>query len=250
LAAGRGSRMNSKTTNKVAVSLANKPLILHSIHTLEEMDFGTIAVVVGFAKESVMKALNDSHVVFAEQKKRLGTAHAVKTAMEVIPENITDVLVIQGDDSAFYNTEIITELTNAHVFSDAGITFLTINVKKPYGLGRIIRDKTGKVVAVVEEKDATDSQREINEINPACYIFKVNFLKKYLPKVKKSRVTGEYYLTSLIHIAIENDEKTETVQAGFLPWRGVNTKEELEDAERLYQSMQEDMYEKSSTEGR
>lgn len=234
LAAGRGSRMKAKATNKVALSLANKPLILHSIHTLEDMKFDKIVVVIGFAKASVINVLKDSHVLFAEQKKRLGTAHAVKCAMEVLPEDVTDVLIIQGDDSAFYKKDIINQLTNAHFASDASLTFLTLNVVNPHGLGRIVRNTNGKVISVIEEKDATGEQREINEINPACYLFKTEFLRKYLPKVHKSPVTGEYYLTSLIHIALENNEPMETLQAGFMPWRGVNTKEELEEAELLF----------------
>src|SRR5436190_17769737 len=89
LAAGRGSRMNAKETNKVALFLANKPLILHSIHALENMDFDKIIVVIGFAKDSVKNALKDSHVLFAEQRKRLGTAHAVKCALDVLPDELT-----------------------------------------------------------------------------------------------------------------------------------------------------------------
>lgn len=238
LAAGRGKRMQVKQTNKVALFLANKPLILHAIHTLEDMQFDSIVVVIGFAKDSVKNALKDSRVFFAEQKRRLGTAHAVKCSLPVLPESVTDVLIIQGDDSAFYKQEIIAKLSDAHISSDAALTFLTINVVNPHGLGRVVRDADGKVSSVIEEKDATDEQREINEINPACYLFRVDFLKKYLPRVKKSPVTGEYYLTSLIHIAIENKEKLETLQAGFMPWRGVNTKEELAEAEQIYQSLQ------------
>ncbi len=234
LAAGRGKRMNVKAKNKVTLSLANKPLILHSINILEEMDFDKIVVVVGFAKESVKNVLKDSSILFAEQKKRLGTAHAVKCALKVLPEDITDVLIVQGDDSAFYKKDIIDKLTKTHFKSNSALTFLTINVVNPQGLGRIMRDEEGKVVAVVEEKDATKRQRTINEINPACYIFKTGFLRRYLPKVRKSPVTREYYLTSLIRIALKNKEKMETLQAGFMSWRGVNTKEELEEAERLF----------------
>jgi bifunctional UDP-N-acetylglucosamine pyrophosphorylase/glucosamine-1-phosphate N-acetyltransferase len=237
LAAGKGSRMRAKQANKVTFFLANKPLILHSIHTLEEMQFETIVVVIGFAKDSVKNALRDSKVLFAEQKKRLGTAHAVKSAFKILPPDITDVLIIQGDDSAFYKKNIISKLKTAHLDSQAALTFLTLQVTNPKGLGRIIRDEYGRVVSVIEEKDATPEQRNIIEVNPACYVFRVDFLKKYLPKVKKSPVTGEYYLTSLIDIAIKNNEITETVQAGFMPWRGVNTREELAEAERMYQSL-------------
>ncbi len=238
LAAGRGKRMNSKKVNKVVVHLANKPIIQHAIHLLEKMKFSLIVVVVGFAKASVMDALKDSQVVFAEQRKRLGTAHAVKCAIEKIPSHITDVLIVQGDDSAFYKEETIQKLIVTHTQNNADLTFLTINVHNPFGLGRVIRDADGKVVAVVEEKDANDIQRKIQEINPACYIFHMDFLKKSLQDVKKSPVTGEYYLTSMIDIAIKHNKKIETVQAGFMPWRGVNTREELEEAEKLLSTLE------------
>ncbi len=91
-----------------------------------------------------------------------------------------------------------------------------------------------KVIAIVEEKDATKKIRKIKEINPACYMFKTEFLRKYLKDVPKSLITGEYYLTSLIDIAIKHDESIETLNVGKMPWRGVNTKEELQEAEKMY----------------
>ncbi len=239
LAAGRGSRMKSNKTNKVALLLADKPLILHSIHLLEKMKFKEIVVVVGFAKNSVKNVLQGSKVLFAEQAKRLGTAHAVKCAMPNLDKSITDVLIIQGDDSHFYKEETLTKLRNEHFLSDASLTFLTINAKNPFGLGRIVRDKTGLLTTIVEEKDANDKIRKITEVNPACYMFKVQFLRKYLSIVEKSRVTGEYYLTSLIDVAIKHGEKVATMQAGEMSWRGVNTREELEEAEKLYRNLVE-----------
>jgi bifunctional N-acetylglucosamine-1-phosphate-uridyltransferase/glucosamine-1-phosphate-acetyltransferase GlmU-like protein len=236
LAAGKGKRMLSKEINKVAMLLNNKPIIAHVLSVLENMDFKTIVVVVGFAKESVIHAVKDSSIIFAEQEEQLGTGHAVLTALEKIPGSITDVLVIQGDDSYFYNEDIFSKLKEKHFSTNAAMTFLTIQVEDQIGLGRIVRDEYGNVVSVIEEKDADEKIRAINEINPACYIFSISFLKKYLSKIEKSAVTGEYYLTSLIDIAITNKEKLETVQGGFIPWRGVNTPEELAEAERLFNS--------------
>lgn len=232
LAAGRGKRMKSKEVNKVAMHLANKPMILHTVELLENLNIKNIVVVVGFAKESVIKVLQ-GRVDFAEQKKRLGTAHAVKIALKQINNKIEEVLVLNGDDSAFYSKEIINKLVKKHFADNSSFTFLTIEKDNPYGLGRVIRDSKGRVKAIVEEKDATLKERSIKEVNPACYIFKVNFLKKYLPRVKKSIVTNEYYLTSLIGLGIEKNEKIETLRGGRLIWRGVNTKDELSEAEKL-----------------
>ena len=236
LAAGKGKRMQSKELNKVALLLNNKPIISHVLEVLEKMQFKTIIIVVGHAKESVKKAIKSPAVIFAEQQEQLGTGDAVAAALDKIPSEITDVVVIQGDDAFFYKEEIFAKLSKKHFATDAAVTFLTIQVDNPFGLGRVVRDGLGTVRAIVEEKDADEKQRKINEINPACYVFKISFLKKYLSQITKSPVTGEYYLTSLIDIAIKHEEKLETVNAGFIPWRGINTKEELAEAERIFKN--------------
>lgn len=237
LAAGKGSRMKSKDQNKVTLMLADKPMIVHSVQLLETLDIHPVVIVVGFAKKSVMDILGE-RVYFAEQKKRLGTAHAALKGLEIIKKHdVSDVLIIQGDDSAFYKPALIKKLIIKHTGDNAALTFLTIEKDNPSGLGRVVRDRAGKLLKIVEEKDATEEERNIREINPACYMFSVSFLQKYLRKIKKSSVTGEYYLTSIIDLAIDHKEKVETVKAGNMVWRGVNTKEELEEARRVVSSL-------------
>ena len=233
LAAGKGKRMNSKSVNKVALPLADKPMIVHTVSLLENVGIKEIVVVVGFAKKSVMNVLG-SKVIFAQQKKRLGTAHAVECALKKMPTNVDDVLVVNGDDSAFYSEKIITKLIKSHLLSNSALTFLTIEKANPFGLGRIIRSSKNELIAIVEEKNAAESQKTIKEVNPGCYIFKVNFLKKYLSKIKKNELTGEYYLTDLVDLGIKNNEKIETLKGGSIAWRGVNTKDELQEAEKLF----------------
>jgi len=104
-------------------------------------------------------------------------------------------------------------------------------------LGRILRDGQGEFKAIIEEKDATDEQRKITEINPGCFLFNVKFLRKYLSQIEKSPVTGEYYINSIIDIAIRFGQKVETVRGGKLIWRGVNTPEELLEAEKLFSQL-------------
>jgi len=232
LAAGRGSRMKSKKTNKVTHKLGDKPMIVHAVQILEDMKLSSIVVVVGFAKESVKK-LFDKNVIFAEQSKRLGTAHAALQGLRVMPKEISHTFILNGDDSAFYTKNVLNNLLKEHIKNKNAITFLTLQVENPYGLGRVIREK-GKVVAIVEEKDANNEQRSINEINPACYLFEGEFIRKYIKKVPKSKVTGEYYLMSLLEIAIKNNYRVEGIRGGNIPWRGVNTGEELKEAEKLY----------------
>lgn len=235
LAAGKGKRMDSKHVNKVVLKLGGREMILYTIDLLENLKISFVIVVVGFAKKSVMDLLGQ-RVIFVNQKIRLGTAHAVKCALKYLPEKITDVLVLNGDDSAFYKEETIKSLIEKHREKDSSFTFLTINLDNPTGLGRVIRNGDGKVVKVVEERDATLEQKRIKEINPACYVFNAEFLREHLTKIRKSKITDEYYLTRLIDIAIASNEKIETVNAGYLSWRGINTVNELREAEKLFLS--------------
>ena len=233
LAAGKGKRMNSKNFNKVVHLLNGKPMIIHPVEMFESLGLKPIVVVVGFAKKSVVSAVGN-RVIFAHQSKILGTGHAVSCGLKKLTDNTKNVLVVNGDDSAFYTAETISELINEHVKKEAALSFLTINVDNPFGLGRIIRDANGNTLGVVEEKDATDDQRKIEEVIPGCYVFSVSFLRKYLKKVKKSMATGEYYLTSLIDLAIRNNEKVEAIKGGKISWRGINTPKELKEAEQLF----------------
>src|SRR3989344_2765780 len=187
LAAGKGKRMRLKDVNKVVVPLGNKQMILHAVDRLRGLMISPIIVVVGFAKESVMKVL-DGKVVFAEQFKRLGTAHAVMCGLKKIPEDIDTVLVINGDDSAFYKEETIKQLIKKHIDNNEDVTFLTITVSNPSGLGRIVRDDKGSLLAIVEEKDSTADQKKIREINPGCYVFSASFLRNYMSQIEKNAV--------------------------------------------------------------
>lgn len=233
LAAGKGKRMNSKKVNKVTIPLGNKQMILHTIDLLDKLNIAQKIVVVGFAKKSVIDILK-GRVFFAEQKKLLGTADAVACALKYLSKDAKDALILNGDDSAFYREKTIKNLFKKHKEKDASLTFLTIELENPAGLGRIVRDNNEKVVAIIEEKDATSEQKRIKEVNPSCYIFKISFLKNYLSKIKKSGKTHEYYLTSMIDLAIKNNELVETLMEKNLAWRGINTIEELKVAERLF----------------
>lgn len=237
LAAGQGKRMQIDGVNKVTLHLDNKPIIAHIVHFMKRMTIDSIVVVVGHAKESVIKSLEAENVLFAEQTERLGTGHALQVGISELPKEVTDVFVVYGDDAVFYNDKhipVMEKLFKEQLASDAVFTFLTIEQDNPAGLGRIVRDKNGNLLAIVESKDATEEELQIKEINPGCFVFSTDFLRNYLPKVTPSPVTGEIYLTSLIDLAIQDGLKVQTVNGGKLAWRGVNTKEELEEAEKLF----------------
>lgn len=232
LAAGKGKRMNSQTTNKVAMKIGGVPMLVRTVNNLKQSGIHNICVVVGFAKESVTELFYDS-IQFTDQTEQLGTGHAAKIGIDSLPADTSDVVVLYGDDSYIYTPETYKKLLEIHRSRNADLSFLTLKVENPAGLGRIVRDLGGKVTGIVEEKDATDEQRKIKEINPACYIFSYAFFQKYINVVPKSPTTGEYYLTSLIEIAVHEKAKIETYMAEGLPWRGINTPEELQEAETL-----------------
>lgn len=232
LAAGKGKRMRAKEKNKVAYEVSGVPMISRTISLLKQVGIKNIIVVVGFEKESVIKLL-DSSIITVEQKKRLGTGHAVKMAIKKIPKTAEHVLVLNGDDSFLFSPALFKELFETHSEKNSAITFLTIDLKDPSGLGRIIRNANGKIEGIVEEKDATQKQKKIKEINAACYLFSYSFLKNNISKLPKSHITGEYYIVSLIEIAAFKKMSIETLRHKNIKWRGVNTIEELEKAEQL-----------------
>jgi len=233
LAAGKGTRIKSKDRNKVTLSIKGEPMIVRTVKLLQNCGIGSIVVVVGFAKESVMKVLGNT-VLYAEQKKRLGTGHAVKMGLEKVNSQFSDVLVANGDDSFLYTPSVLEELYNVHVANNCKISFLSMDIKNPTGLGRVVRNENNSVTGIVEEKDASEEQKKIHEVNLGCYMFERQFLNKYIKQIKKSPVTGEYYIVSLIEMAVKNGFNIEAHKlAPFIDWRGVNTKEDLAAAEEL-----------------
>lgn len=231
LAAGKGSRMNAKKINKVVMTLAGKPIIAHAITLLNDLNIKTIIVVVGFAKESVMNALHGG-VIFAEQKKRLGTAHAAYCGFKKLPKGIKHVLILNGDDSAFYADKLIDNLIKHHFSSQADLTFLTVEKNNPESFGRVVRDENGELITIMEEKNATEEIKKIKEINAGSYVCKVEFLAKYLPQVRKNAISKEYYLPDIIELGLRDHQKVLSLRAGEIAWWGINTTEELAEAQK------------------
>ncbi len=225
LAAGKGTRLNCKDIPKVMLSIAGIPMIDFSLDNIKKAGFKKPVVVVGFQAEKVKKYLKNG-VIYAYQPKRLGTAHATLAAESKIPRNIKDVLVVMGDDSAFYDPQTIIDLIELHRQKSPSITMLTVHKKDPKGLGRVIRDETGHVTGIIEEKLATPAERKIKEVNAACYVFKTSFLWPALKKVKRNP-TGEYFLPDLIQIANQEGRRVIAHKISSSQWKGINTPEQL-----------------------
>ncbi len=226
LAAGRGSRMQAKRKNKVAFVIKGEPMITRTANSLRLAGVGQLIAVVGFAADSVKAALG-SEVTYVNQEAQLGTGDAIKCAIPPLAPNITNVLSVYGDDSAFYPPELYVEMIEKIENSGASLLFLTINKEDPLGLGRIVRDQDGKVLRIVEEKNATEAEKKITEINTGFYCFRRDFLEKYIGEIKKNPISGEYYLTDMVEIALEHGQKVETHQADSSIWHGVNNRSDF-----------------------
>lgn len=236
LAAGRGSRMKAKTKNKVAFKIGGKPMIGHTVEHLREAGINQIIAVVGFQAESVRSALGDS-VTYATQVNQQGTGDAIKTALPLLDPNIKTILTVYGDDSAFYPPELFVEMIAKKESLDCDILFLTIHKDDPTGLGRIARDESGKVIRIIEEKSATDEEKKIQEINTGFYCFDREFLVKYIDQIPKDPISGEYYLTDMVEIAIKNNKKVEAlfIKDGSI-WQGINNRSDFAKAKAKIRS--------------
>lgn len=236
LAAGRGSRMKAPPTqNKVVYQLNHKPMVCYTINTLHQCGIRDLVVVVGYAKDSVMAAVGDS-VRYVTQDNPKGTGHAIQVALPQIPELIKHVIVLYGDDSAFYPPELIQTLVTTHLDHQNQLTLISVNKPDPTGLGRIIRDSQGKLQAIIEEKNATPEQKLITEINTGLYCFETGFLKTAADNFHENPVSGEYYLTEAVDFAVTHDYQVEALlwPDGEI-WHGVNTPEQLQAAEMRMQ---------------
>jgi bifunctional N-acetylglucosamine-1-phosphate-uridyltransferase/glucosamine-1-phosphate-acetyltransferase GlmU-like protein len=232
LAAGKGTRLNCENSNKTMLKINNKPLLWYTASILRKAGCAPIYFIVGFASNGIRSYFKDS-VQYIEQKEQLGTAHAVSSALKYLPSDTHNILVTNGDDSYLYDPKLIRNLIRHHISGNESLTLLTITVSDPAGLGRVVRNKAGEIISVVEDKDATDSEKQITEINPQCWVFSISFLQKYLPKVPLNELKKEYYLTELVRLAHQNTIKINSLQAGSIPWRGINTWDEYRQANVL-----------------
>jgi bifunctional UDP-N-acetylglucosamine pyrophosphorylase/glucosamine-1-phosphate N-acetyltransferase len=239
LAGGKGTRIKSTKRNKVTLPFLNKPLIVYSVELMEQV-VDQVVVVIGAFHESVKQVLSRYDVVYAYQKKRLGTGHATLAGLnEIIKQGWKPdiAIVAYGDHTMFYKKETVKKLIASHIKNQAAISLLTFISDDPNKIkyGRIIRNSQDLVVNIIEQKDATDRQRQIKEVNPGFYCFDFNFIRKYITKLAKSKVSGEYYLTDMIKVAASQRKKVVGVpidfrQAGL----GVNTIDELKESEKIY----------------
>ncbi len=227
LAAGRGTRMNAKRKNKVTFKVGGAPMVTHTVQHLRAAGVSQIITVVGYLAQSVREALGDQ-VEYAVQAEQLGTGDALKAGLPHLKSHIKTVLAMYGDDSAFYPPTLFQDMVAKKDQLGCDLLFLTIHKNNPVGLGRIVRNEAGSIARIVEEKVASESEKKIQEINTGFYCFDKNFLLSHIDKVQKNPVSGEYYLTDLVEIALAAGKK---VEAYFVAddsiWQGVNNRSDF-----------------------
>jgi bifunctional UDP-N-acetylglucosamine pyrophosphorylase/glucosamine-1-phosphate N-acetyltransferase len=238
LAAGLGTRMKSNTA-KVLHKLGGRPLIAHVCRTAAALDPRRIYVVVGHQAETVKQAvlaeLSIDKAVFAFQREQLGTGHAVDSARHFLENEDSTLLVLSGD-VPMIRAETLASLVQQHQTHrgrGAACTILTVRVDDPNGYGRIVRNDLG-FEKIVEQKDASDEERRIREVNSGIYCFDTQKLFRALTRVSNDNKQGEYYLTDVPRILREDGEAVSLyLHNDSREVSGINDREELAELERV-----------------
>jgi len=226
LAAGQGTRMKSDLP-KVLHPLAGKALFSHALETARRLHPKITVAVIGHGAEEVRRACTDAQVRWAIQEQQLGTGHAVLSARGVFKDFAGDVLILSGD-VPLIREQTLRALVEHHRARSAAATLLTALLETPKGYGRILRDRGGAITAIVEEKDATEPQRMIQEVNAGVYVARASFLFAALSGVNNDNRQGEYYLPDIVAIGLADGQKIETLQVDDArEMMGINSREEL-----------------------
>ncbi|WNF37082.1 bifunctional UDP-N-acetylglucosamine diphosphorylase/glucosamine-1-phosphate N-acetyltransferase GlmU [Bacillaceae bacterium IKA-2] len=231
LAAGQGTRMKSRLY-KVLHSVCGKPMVQHVVDQISQVGVDEIAVVVGHGAEKVKNHLGDG-VTYLVQEEQLGTGHAVMQAESLLRGRDGVTIVLCGD-TPLITKKTMEALLHYHAKQEAKATILTAVADNPTGYGRIIRDDQGVVHRIVEDKDATELERAINEINTGTYCFDNASLLAALKDVGNDNVQGEYYLPDVIEILQRDNHLIAAYQtADFAETIGVNDRIALANAETI-----------------
>ncbi len=238
LAAGQGTRMKSDLP-KVVHPVGGRPMVCAVVDACREAGCSRVIAVVGYKHEAVRRALAGyPDVQFALQEPQLGTGHAVQCA-EPLAVDAETVFVLAGD-GPLIRSETLGAVLARHRKAGAAATLATSVIDDPTGYGRIIRDKTGRFVAIVEHKNATAEQRAIREVNPSYYCFERAALFAALKRVRRNEKSGELYLTDALGELVADRRRVEVVPA--VPPEDVlsiNTPEELATVDRIFRERRE-----------
>lgn len=235
LAAGEGTRMKSKHP-KVMHEMLGRPLVWWSIRAARQAGATKIVLVVGSGAEELRSYFaDDTDITFVEQTMRLGTGHAVQSALAHMDTLEGPCIILYGD-SPLITKETILDLCDAAKNNDAACTLLTMRPDDPFGYGRVKTDKAGHVLAIVEEKDCTDEERKIKLANAGFYCFDGKVLSETIGKLTNDNAQGEYYLTDMVYVLQDAGYSTLAVEvADAEDVLGVNSRSQLAVATKIMQ---------------
>ena len=235
MAAGLGTRMKSNRA-KVLHELGGRPLIAHVVRTAQELEPQRIVVVVGYQAEEVEKAALaevGELASFVLQTEQRGTGHAMECARTLLENSNSLLLSIYGD-TPLIRAETMRKLIEHHRSSGAACSILSVRLENPTGYGRIVRDENGQFQRIVEQRDATEEERKVREINSGIYCFETTDLFDALKQVEPKNDQGEYYLTDVAEILKSKGRKVEVViHTDARELSGINTRAELAEFENL-----------------
>lgn len=233
LAAGMGTRMKSKMP-KVLHTVCGKPLSKWVIDASKAAGADKVCAVVGHKAETVKEVLGDV-CEFALQAEQKGTGHAVMQAIDVIKNSKGEVVILNGD-TPLITAETINKAIEYHKNNGNQATVITAILDDATGYGRIVRDNDGSVLKIVEQKDASEEEKKINEVNSGMYVFDAQSLVYALDKITPNNAQGEYYLTDTLEILLSAGKKI----GGYAisdndEIRGINDRVQLNEAEKIMQ---------------
>ncbi len=242
MAAGKGTRMNNPDMAKVMFEVNGKPMVQHVVELAAALSPFKLVVVVGWQKDSVINHLSTLglQVVFVEQSPQLGTGHAVMQAAHALAGFDGDVLVLSGDVPLLTFTTL-SSLVNYHRLQQATATVLTAVVEDPTGYGRILRNREGNVEGIIEQKDATEEQRRVTEVNSGIYVFDAMHLFEGLKHITPLNAQKEYYLTDVFSYFRSHRFRVAALPASDSnEILGINTVQQLEEARQTMASRKVD----------
>src|SRR5574341_241375 len=228
LAAGQGTRMKSSRP-KVLHRLGGQPLVAYALAAAQSLTDQRPVLVIGHGADAIRAALGE-RATYVTQAEQLGTGHAVQQAAPLL-KGRSDYVVVTYSDMPLIRVESLHALVEAQARHPGPLTMLTVIASQPSDFGRVVRDETGKVLAIVEVAQATPEQKRLTELNPGAYCFKADWLWATLPRLPLSP-KGEYYLTDLIGLAVaEGGDVAAVVSEDEAEAIGVNTRAQLAEAE-------------------
>ncbi|MBI2875449.1 MAG: NTP transferase domain-containing protein [Candidatus Tectomicrobia bacterium] len=233
LAAGKGVRMRSERPKALHL-LKGVPLVRYPVQVSQALGSSRIVVVVGYQAEAVRQTFPPGEVEFAEQREQLGSGHAALQALPRLEDFSGEVLILSGD-VPLLKVQTLKGMVQRHREEGVALTFLTTLPPDPKGYGRVVRGDDGRVLRIVEERDATPAEKGLREINAGIYCCAKSFLSEALPRIERNNQQAEYYLTDLVEMASsEGQGVLPVVVTDFWEVLGVNTPEELAHLEAVF----------------